>query len=229
MPERSPDVMLVVCWDLETTGFSRERDRITQIAACAGWLGAEGGPLPPPFATLVNAGLPVPGRVAKITGITTARLRAPGVPTEKEAVDALEEWMAGLGGRRHVLVAHNGKAFDEPFLSRLLVRTGRPPFEAWARRRRCVALLDSLRLFRSLPATRGLPKHTLTALHVALLHREFPAHDALEDVRALLRVLQAGCKEGDAGQELRRLPRNRACQACARVHSVHWPHSCGQQ
>jgi DNA polymerase III epsilon subunit-like protein len=211
------------------------KDRITQVAACAGWVANETPPpprlcIPPPFETLVNAGLAVPYRVAELTGITTARLRAAGVPGESAAVSALESWLSGLP-RGYVLVAHNGKSFDEPFLGALLARTGRPPMDAWARARGATAYLDSLALARALRETRSLPRHTLTVVHMHLLKVPFPAHDALEDVGALLRVMSHEAVTGEwsaVRAHLRRIPRIRSvgCPPCGSRYSPHWQHAC---
>ena len=97
---------------------------------------------------------------------------------------ALEDFLDFLADIKNpVLVSHNGKSFDFIILYRVAAITKLLP-----RFKLCVyGFLDSLPLCRNL--LRGHPKYSLTALYSALLKEDFEAHDALEDCKALEKIL----------------------------------------
>ena len=64
-----------VVLDLETTGLSSDRDRITEVGAVR----ARGGEVLAELRTFVRPGVPIPAAVTAITGITDADVAgAPG-------------------------------------------------------------------------------------------------------------------------------------------------------
>ena len=92
-----------------------------------------------------------------------------------------------------VLVGHNAMTFDIP----ILLRTSFPPFMTKLKRLN-VHFGDSLILAKKIlkekhPALRlsdnTFSKASLGCLHSTLFDQSFPAHDALEDAKALRRIL----------------------------------------
>ena len=93
-----------VVLDLETTGGSPQRDRITEIAAVR----MEGGQQAARWSTLVNPGTPIPFFIQNLTGISNQMVH--DAPTFANVVPQLLELLDGA-----VLVAHNAP-FDHGFL-----------------------------------------------------------------------------------------------------------------
>jgi DNA polymerase-3 subunit epsilon len=93
-----------VVLDLETTGGSPQRDRITEIAAVR----IEGGQEAARWSTLVNPGTPIPFFIQNLTGISNQMVR--DASTFAKAAPRLLELLDGA-----VLVAHNAP-FDHGFL-----------------------------------------------------------------------------------------------------------------
>ncbi|MFB6280109.1 MAG: DEDD exonuclease domain-containing protein [Salinibacter sp.] len=104
-----------VVTDVETTGTSADEGRILEIGAVK----VRDGTVVDRYQHLVNPEQAVPGRITKLTGITTGMVfEAPPVG------DVLPEYLEFLGGG--ILVAHN-LTFDQSFLNAELERTGRDP------------------------------------------------------------------------------------------------------
>lgn len=101
-----------VVFDLETTGFSREQDRITEIGAVI----YKNGVTERVFNMLVDPGIHIPERVTELTGITDEMVR--GAPGEREALEKFREF---AGDR--LLMAHNAE-FDIGFLRAAAKRCG---------------------------------------------------------------------------------------------------------
>lgn len=105
---------LVISFDLETTGRETSTCRIIEIAA----MNCATGEV---WSTLVNPGVGelVPADITEITSITTEMVKEPSVPIfadvarQFHAVVATWEAAAELPP---LLVAHNGRSFDTPFL-----------------------------------------------------------------------------------------------------------------
>jgi DNA polymerase-3 subunit epsilon len=99
----------VVVFDLETTGLSPDSDEIIQIAAQR----IVDGRIVPgeAFASHVRPAGPVPPFITRLTGITDADVRS--APRVAEVLPAFSAYC-----RDALLVAHNGHAFDVPFLRR---------------------------------------------------------------------------------------------------------------
>jgi DNA polymerase III epsilon subunit family exonuclease len=96
--------------DVETTGGRPPGDRVTEIGAVRMRAGRVEGE----WSSLVNPGRPIPGFVARLTGIDDARVS--GAPPFEALA---EEFLEFLGGA--AFVAHNAR-FDWRFLNAELLR-----------------------------------------------------------------------------------------------------------
>jgi len=104
-----------VVTDTETTGTTAETNRIIEIGAVK----VEGGTVVDRFQRLVNPQRSIPGRITKLTGITT------GMVFDAPTIDAvLPDYLDFLGDG--ILTAHN-LSFDKGFLDAELGRMGRDP------------------------------------------------------------------------------------------------------
>lgn len=101
-----------VLLDLETTGATPLRDRITEIALVRFDHGIETAR----WQTLVNPGMPIPPFIQNLTGITDDMVR--NAPTFEEVAPLLLDYLEGS-----VLAAHNAR-FDHGFLKSEFKRIG---------------------------------------------------------------------------------------------------------
>lgn len=104
-----------VCFDLETTGLSPEKDRITEIGAVK----VRDGEVKEHFDSFVNPEMPIPPKITELTGIGEKEVK--NAPLEADAIAAFYEFC----GEDAVLVAHNA-GFDTSFLRAAQKRTGLP-------------------------------------------------------------------------------------------------------
>ena len=157
------DVRFVVT-DLETTGGNPDRDRIIEVGAVA-W---RAGVVEDRFQSLVNPRCAVPGRITRLTGLTTAEVfRAP----EQDTV--LDDFEAFLGDA--VIVAHNAK-FDVGFLNNARVGLIKPD--------RVLCTLKLARRLLTAPSSKGLAA-LCTHFGIPLVRH----HRALGDAEATAHVL----------------------------------------
>lgn len=157
-----------VVLDLETTGLSPERDRITEVGAVK----VRGGEVVGELASLVHPGRAIPAGITAVTGITDEMVR--GAPRIGALLPSLLEFLGDA-----VLVAHNAR-FDVSFLRASLSAHDGQPFDP--------VVVDTARLARRMlrDEVRNVRLSTLAA---HLRARVRPEHRALADARATVDVL----------------------------------------
>lgn len=174
-------LVTLIVFDLETTGFSRESERIIEIAL-QDLSGGENST----FQTLVNPGRSVPN--AHVHGITTRMVNRSAVPRMQDLIPILFQFVGSRqkSGGYVVFIAHNARCFDVPFL---LEEFNRCSFEVPAN----WLFTDTLPLARELMKSKG-SKPSGTSLKSL---REYygiplvgPAHRAMSDVNVLSAILQ---------------------------------------
>ena len=159
----------LVCFDLETTGTSTDRDRIVEI----GMVRVETDGTRRDYRTLVNPEMPIPPGASAVHGITDADVREAPVlaAVAREIIDMFED--ADLAG-------FNSVNFDTPLLENELRRVG-VDFSLEGRRH-----LDAMRIFHR------MEPRTLVAAYRKYCGKDLTeAHAALADVEATLDVLDA--------------------------------------
>ena len=156
-----------VTFDLETTGTDTRTGRILEIGAAR----VRDGIVVETFQQLVNPEVPIPEDSALVHGYRDADVA--GMPTFAEAWPRFREFIGS-----DVLVAHNGRQFDLPILSRQVKELG----------------LDAsgLSVFDTLPLARALVTGGASLGHLArTFNVELPtAHHALDDSVALANILR---------------------------------------
>ena len=168
---------IITYLDLETTGATPLRDRITEIALVS----FENGIEVARWQTLVNPEKSIPAFIQQLTGITNEMVA--NAPTFKEVAGLLAEYLDGA-----VLVAHNVR-FDHGFLKSEYKRIGH------ILRQR---LLCTVKLSRCL-----YPQHKSHGLDAIMERHQLTTnsrHRAMGDVDLMLGFVQSAQRE--LGHEL---------------------------
>jgi DNA polymerase-3 subunit alpha (Gram-positive type) len=103
----------IVCFDLETTGLDKNKDRITEFGAVV----LRNGEICDVYSAFSNPGKSIPRNIVELTGITDEMVA--DAPMEEEAVNAFLDW---VGDRP--MAAHNAE-FDMGMLASACRRIGR--------------------------------------------------------------------------------------------------------
>ena len=160
-----------VCFDLETTGFSPLKDRITEIGAVK----VVNGEITEEFSTFANPGMPIPAKVVQLTGINDAMVK--DAPSQEEAVRAFLEFAGD-----NVLVAHNAP-FDTSFIRKACENMG----EEYR-----FTSVDTVAISRAiLPDIKNVKLDTV-ANYLRL--GKFNHHRATDDAEILSRIFIALCQ-----------------------------------
>ena len=152
--------------DIETTGLSKHRHKITEIGAAK----VRDGKIVEQYQTLVNPGCHIPSFITKLTGINDDMVK--DAPT---IASVLPEFMAFLG--EDVFVAHNA-TFDFGFLDHNLQQHHNQPI---SNKRLCTRKLAN-RMFPDMQRKR------LQDLCSVFNVTNIQAHRALADVQATAEV-----------------------------------------
>ncbi|MEE2040383.1 DEDD exonuclease domain-containing protein [Nocardiopsis sp. CT-R113] len=161
-----------VVLDLETTGTSATKARVTEVGAVR----VRGGEVLGEFGTLVDPGVLIPANITLLTGITQSM-----VATAPPMEEVLPEVLAFLDAEPDtVLVAHNAP-FDTGFLKAACERHG----VDWPG----YPVVDTLRLARALLPRGETRNHRLATLAAFFGVPVTPNHRALDDARATVGVL----------------------------------------
>lgn len=170
-----------IAMDIETSGLSREAGRIIEIA----FQDLKGG-RNSTFQTLVNPQCYITN--ANIHGITTNMVNRADVPRMEELIPILLQY---IQSRQHpggyvVLVAHNGRCFDVPFLINEFNRCSYEIPSNWL-------FLDTLPLAREV---RKSPDGPRVSVSLEALRKHYgvqlvgSAHRAMSDVHSLALIFQ---------------------------------------
>jgi DNA polymerase III subunit epsilon len=159
----------LVCFDLETTGVSVERDRIVEI----GMVRVEPDGSRRTYRSLVNPDMPIPPQATAVHGISDEDVA--GAPRLENIGDEIFAMLEGAD-----LAGFNSISFDMPFLENELKRVGLTADLRSGRH------LDAMRIFHK------MEPRTLSAAYRKFIGGDLTdAHSALADVEATLDVLDA--------------------------------------
>ncbi|TXG65256.1 hypothetical protein EZV62_006531 [Acer yangbiense] len=176
------DLLTVIVFDIETTGFARKFDRIIEIAL-QDLSGGENST----FSTLVNPERLVPNTF--IHGISTNMVCRPGVPRMVDLIPILLQYVKSRQkpGGYVMLVAHNARNFDVPFLIEEFARHSFEVPPSWL-------FVDTLPLAQEMMKSGGSQVPTGRKLEVLREHFGIPlvgpAHRAMSDVNTLSLIFQ---------------------------------------
>ncbi len=159
-----------VCFDIETTGLSPLKDKITEIGA----LKVVNGEITDVFSTFANPEMPIPAKITQLTGIKDSDVA--DAPSQSEAVRAFLDFAGDS-----VLVAHNAP-FDTSFIRRACENMG----ESYD-----YTSIDTVAISRAiLPDIKNVKLDTVANF---LRLGKFNHHRATDDAEILAKIFIALC------------------------------------
>jgi DNA polymerase III epsilon subunit-like protein len=193
--------VLYVVFDLETTGFSKERHEIIEIAAQI--LAPDGRIVDDVFKSFIKPHNPIPAIISELTGIRNEDVE--GAAEFKTTATNFFEFITGkttlfesendTAIHDIILVAHNGKRFDIPFLLSAMDRYQLT--NLWSGDRRFRLAIDTMELSKKTVQSVGqiaIPtSYSLGKLYQYVTGQTLDsAHQAENDVQATVKVLKHG-------------------------------------